>query len=137
MSKDWKKDPFLSSIAKDILREKISGYTEKIKNDIKPTVEDIIDLTQSLAPETYKDIVDAFYEKEDKGSVNHPDHYGGEENPYEAIKIIEALSLDFHSGNALKYIIRAGKKDLTKEKEDLLKAIWYLNRRIENIEKGE
>ena len=25
-----------------------------------------------------------------KENINHPEHYGGEENPYEAIKIIEA-----------------------------------------------
>lgn len=41
--------------------------------------------------------------------VNHPAHYGGD-TTYEAIKVIEAWRLDFHLGNALKYICRAGKK---------------------------
>jgi len=42
--------------------------------------------------------------------VNHPQHYGGENNPYEVIKVIEALEMDFHIGNTFKYIVRAGKK---------------------------
>ena len=67
--------------------------------------------------------------------VNHPNHYGGENNPYEAIKVIEAWELDFCLGNAVKYISRAGKKDASKELEDLNKANWYINRRIEQIKK--
>lgn len=66
-----------------------------------------------------------------KEAVNHPQHYGGKNNPYEAIKIIEACDLDFHTGNAVKYILRAGKKDPTKEIEDLQKAIWYLQRKVD------
>jgi hypothetical protein len=63
-------------------------------------------------------------------SVNNPEHYGGKQNTYEAIKVIEAWELNFHLGNVVKYISRAGKKDLTKTKEDLLKAKWYLERYI-------
>lgn len=65
--------------------------------------------------------------------VNHPDHYGGEDNPYETIKVIEAWDLDFCLGNAVKYISRAGKKD--DEITDLKKAEWYIKRRIEQLEK--
>lgn len=61
--------------------------------------------------------------------VNHPNHYGGEENPYEAIKVIEAWELNFHLGNAVKYISRAGKKGGAKQ--DLQKAVWYLQREID------
>ena len=68
-----------------------------------------------------------------KEMVNHPTHYGGENNVYEAIKVIEAWDLDFCLGNAVKYISRAGKKDPAKELEDLNKAVWYLNRRIQQI----
>lgn len=60
--------------------------------------------------------------------VNHPAHYGGEGNPYEAIKVIEAWELDFALGNAVKYISRAGKKGSARE--DLQKARWYLERAI-------
>jgi hypothetical protein len=65
--------------------------------------------------------------------VNHPQHYGGEDNPYEAIKVIEAWDLDFHLGNTIKYISRAGKKGCDKEFQDLNKALWYLKRRIQKI----
>lgn len=59
--------------------------------------------------------------------VDHPAHYGGEDNPYEIIKIIEALGLGFHLGNVLKYIGRPDKGDYL---EDLKKARWYLDRKI-------
>ncbi|MCG8381796.1 MAG: DUF3310 domain-containing protein [Gammaproteobacteria bacterium] len=45
-----------------------------------------------------------------KEHVNHPDHYGGETNPYEAIKVIESWGLSFCLGNTVKYISRAGKR---------------------------
>lgn len=67
--------------------------------------------------------------------VNHPKHYGGEDNPYEAIKVIEAWELDFCLGNAVKYLARAGKKDKAKHTEDLKKAVWYINRRIQQLDK--
>lgn len=70
-----------------------------------------------------------------KEAVNHPEHYGGGSNPYEAIKVIEAWNLDFCLGNTVKYISRAGKKDPAKELEDLNKALWYLQRRIQQISK--
>lgn len=61
--------------------------------------------------------------------VNHPAHYGGADNPYEAIKVIEAWGLGFCLGNTVKYISRAGKKG--SKIEDLRKAAWYLAREIE------
>lgn len=64
-------------------------------------------------------------------TVNHPLHYGGEDNPYEAIKVIEAWQLGFNLGNCIKYICRAGKKENIVE--DLKKAAWYLNREIERL----
>ena len=65
-----------------------------------------------------------------KEKVDHPDHYGGENNPYEGIKIIEAWGLDFHLGNVVKYISRAGKKS-ENVLEDMQKAKWYLDRWLE------
>ena len=65
--------------------------------------------------------------------VNHPTHYGGEENPYEAIKVIDAWDLGFSLGNAVKYISRAGKKNKEKEIEDLEKAVWYIQHHIKTL----
>jgi hypothetical protein len=72
---------------------------------------------------------------ENKEMVNHPQHYGGENNVYEAIKVIDAWGLDndFYLGNAVKYLSRAGKKDDTVQ--DLKKAIWYIEKKIEKLEK--
>lgn len=67
-----------------------------------------------------------------KEAVDHPVYYGGEENPYEAIKVIEAWDLNFSLGNVLKYVSRAGKKS-DNTVEDLKKAVWYLNREIERL----
>jgi len=67
--------------------------------------------------------------------VNHPDHYGGETNVYEAIKVIDAWGLDFCLGNTVKYISRAGKKESDKELQDLKKALWYLQHKIDTLEK--
>ena len=63
--------------------------------------------------------------------VDHPAHYGGADNTYEAIKVIEAWELGFNLGNVIKYISRAGKKG--SKLEDLKKAQWYLNREIEKL----
>jgi hypothetical protein len=70
-----------------------------------------------------------------KEMVNHPDHYGGETNVYEAIKVIDAWGLDFCLGNTVKYISRAGKKESDKELQDLKKALWYLQHKIDTLEK--
>ena len=68
-------------------------------------------------------------------AVNHPPHYGGADDPYEAIKVIEAWGLGFHLGNTVKYISRAGKKSGQSLLQDLRKARWYLDRWIQRLEK--
>ena len=65
--------------------------------------------------------------------VNHPSHYT--DGKIEVIEFIEDKNLNYHKGNAIKYICRAGKKDPQKEIEDLQKAIWYINREIKNIKR--
>lgn len=70
-----------------------------------------------------------------KEAVRHPPHYGGGDNPYEVIKVIDAWGLDFCLGNTAKYIARAGKKTSDLELQDLKKAKWYLDHKIEMLEK--
>jgi len=129
-----KDDSLLGKVAKDLIKEKVSGYISK---DVKPAVEELVELTQVLSPNGYKDVIKNFTTKAGSEMVDHPSHYGGESNPYEAIKVIEAWDLDFLLGNSIKYISRAGKKDPGKEIEDLEKAVWYIQRKIENIKKGD
>lgn len=64
-------------------------------------------------------------------NINHPEHYksGG----MEAIDVIEAFSLGFHLGNAVKYILRAGRKTAD-ARDDIKKAVWYLDRYYETQE---
>lgn len=71
--------------------------------------------------------------------VDHPQHYGGAENPYEVVKIAEATGLDkdAYLFNVLKYIVRSGKKDDNPPIQDLKKALWYLERRIQTMEIGK
>jgi len=67
--------------------------------------------------------------------VNHPSHYTSHPSGIECITITRHH--DFCTGNAIKYLWRAGLKDDSpaKEIEDLKKAIWYLNDRIQQLEK--
>ena len=67
---------------------------------------------------------DSAFEKK----VDHPSHYNT--GKIEVIDFIEDQNLNFNLGNAVKYISRAGKKDPKKFREDLEKAIWYLNREL-------
>lgn len=62
--------------------------------------------------------------------VNHPSHYIGCSG-LESIDVIEAFNLNFRLGNAVKYILRCGKKD--DPKQELRKAIWYLEREIQKL----
>lgn len=71
---------------------------------------------------------------EDK--VNHPSHYTWLKDKC-GIEVIDITRhLDFDLGNAIKYILRSGKKteqgydDIEKEIEDLQKAIFYINDKI-------
>jgi len=66
-------------------------------------------------------------------AVNHPAHYT--DGKIEVIDFIEDKKFGYHLGNAIKYISRAGKKDVNKTKEDLEKAIWYINRHIKSLSK--
>ena len=65
-----------------------------------------------------------------KEQVNHPKHYNSHPAGIECIDIIRHYTCDI--ANALKYLMRAGKKqkmgmeDAEKEIEDLKKALWYI-----------
>ena len=63
--------------------------------------------------------------------VNHPSHYN--KGNIEVIDAIEDWGLGFNDGNAVKYIARHSHK--VNPKEDIKKAIWYLNRHLQMLEK--
>jgi hypothetical protein len=64
--------------------------------------------------------------------INKPEHYT--HSHVETIDAIEAWKLDFHLGNVVKYVSRAGRKG--SRIEDLRKASWYLNRAIKKLEES-
>lgn len=72
---------------------------------------------------------------------NHASYYGGQDNPYEAIKVINAWAdknkwdgkQGFTYGMVLKYLSRAGQKDGNSEKQDIQKCINYLQMRLESL----
>ena len=67
-------------------------------------------------------------------NLDRPKYYGGAGNTYEVFNVLEAWGLDkdFYLGNVMKYLARAGKKTSNK-KEDLQKALVYLQRRIDKL----
>ena len=67
-------------------------------------------------------------------AVRHPAHYTT--GKIECIDFITDKKLNFCRGNAVKYIVRAGLKDPSKEVEDLEKAVFYLEREIEDLKGG-
>ena len=81
-----------------------------------------------------------FIETDDQ--INHPSHYTWIKDKV-GIEVIDITRhLDFDLGNAIKYILRAGKKPINKSNsnlnvaaiQDLKKAIWYINDKIKMIE---
>lgn len=85
-------------------------------------------MTKNAKPANAKKALDGATDR----LVNHPPHYRGAGDPYETIKVIEAWKLNFHLGNAVKYISRCDLKG--NRLEDLKKAAWYLQREIERSE---
>ncbi len=57
----------------------------------------------------------------------HPNHYKTQ-NGKQVIDFIEKYCIDFSLGNAVKYLMRAGKKQNETFYDDINKAIWYINR---------
>jgi hypothetical protein len=69
--------------------------------------------------------------------VNHPPHYTWLKDVC-GIEVIDITRhMDFNLGNAIKYILRSGKKNSDKTIEDLEKAVFYLNDEIIKLKKHE
>lgn len=67
-------------------------------------------------------------------TLSRPAHYGGEDNPFEAIKIIHHYNLNFNLGNIIKYTLRCGKKDeAIKELEKIKQYADFEIQRLNNI----
>lgn len=89
-----------------------------------------------------KEYFTSTFEAPSDDRVNHPSHYTWLKEKC-GIEVIDITRwLDFDTGNAVKYLLRAGYKSeegmTNKEKtiQDLQKAVWYINDRIKMIEDG-
>ena len=92
---------------------------------------------EDITKETYNRI------KEDE-NVSHPSHYTWLKDKC-GIEVIDITRhLDFDLGNAIKYILRAGRKPIINENlsddflraaiQDLKKALFYINDKIDMLE---
>jgi hypothetical protein len=63
--------------------------------------------------------------------VNKPKHY--QYSPIQPVDVVNAWDLDFYLGNVIKYISRFNHKG--NPLEDIKKARWYLDKKIEEMEK--
>ena len=94
----------------------------------------------SICAHTMKEFQDYKYDNQPNpkkdDSVHNPAHYCGGRK-YQPWDVITDWDLDFLLGNALKYIARAGHKQQAgmtmkqSEEQDLMKAIEYLQKRLE------
>ena len=73
------------------------------------------------------------YEKSRDPAVDHPSYYSA--GGIEVLDVISAFGLNFNTGNAIKYVCRSGHKPGADRITDLRKAVFYLNREIEDAEK--
>ena len=131
------------SITQTELADKVNKSLRTIQKyetgEIFPSIANIRAIAEVLEVDPYKDILDDAQPIEAiepvKEAINHPSHYNM--GKYEAIEVIEDWNLNFNLGNVIKYISRAGHKDKDKTIEDLKKSLWYLDREIQRLEKGE
>lgn len=71
--------------------------------------------------------------------INHPSHYtSGPRHSLcgEVVEVIDITEpLNFNRGNAVKYLLRAGKKGGPQQEiEDLKKCAWYAQREAKRLE---
>lgn len=78
-------------------------------------------------------VPELYSSEEKRDPVDHPPHYNSHPSGVECIDVIEWFTLNV--GNCIKYLWRAGLKDVSPEIEDLKKARWYIDREISRLEK--
>ena len=112
-----------------IARDRVGCFNDNVPEEQINEHYSILFGNEESAPEYPEDSVEPATDP-----VNRPAHYT--DGKIEVIDYIEDKKLGFCLGNAIKYISRAGKKDPSKEIEDLKKAKWYIERRIKELEEA-
>lgn len=99
--------------------------SEPIQKNIRGDLEAIVENRLRKYQEEKK-------EEKNPEKVNHPEHYNQKVPGIECIDVVE--NFGFNLGNVIKYIWREEDKDSL---IDLKKAMWYLEREINNREDEE
>ena len=114
-------NPHVPDLFKELYKKSYEAFEvdrEDLKSSFKCT-----ECKRNVSTKNYsEDCTTCFHRQK----VDHPDHYQG--NRFEVIDIIEDFDLGFNLGNAIKYILRASKKECFET--DLKKAIWYIQREL-------
>ena len=87
---------------------------------------------KAMLDNEFLDFTDSKYKPTKQDAINHPSYYT--DGKIEVSDFIADKNLNFFRGNVVKYVARAGKKDSSKEVEDLKKAAWYIGREIERVD---
>jgi predicted glycosyltransferase involved in capsule biosynthesis len=67
--------------------------------------------------------------------INCPKHNDMDEDQYKVIDVIESWGLDFHLGNVMNHILQSSNKENNEQLEHLKKSLWFLDRKIQVLEK--
>lgn len=103
-------------------RQKLESFLQNEKMKWKPSMGEDLEFKLNIDKEN--------------DNVNHPSHYTWLKKLC-GIEVLDITRhLDFNTGNAVKYLLRAGRKDPKKTIEDLEKAIFYIKDKI-NMLKNE
>ncbi|CAL7900072.1 hypothetical protein A2U07_08795 [Fusobacterium necrophorum subsp. funduliforme] len=123
----------LLSVTQPFLSMLESGKIKAESENLKKKIEDLLEIQEepTLDGKTAKEVLEAIVEKEEQreDTIHSPSHYKIKGCKFESIHLltntIEALpgNLAFYVGNAIKYLIRAEKKN---GREDYEKAKVYL-----------
>jgi len=132
---DFYLDDHNFTVPAEITSDKFENDKPAVMEKATTNVKTIAELAKEVPTKNYPSYLDCPKPKHalsKADAVNHPKHYTDTPFGLEVIEITDKY--DFSVGNALKYILRAGKKG--DAVEDLEKAVWYLNHKIELMKKN-
>lgn len=112
----------------------VLGYPTTI-NEAKNSAKVVGETIEEVAKNIEETMKVAYGENKLPINVIKPRHY--QAGNFDVITFCQKHNLSFDVGNIIKYVTRAGKKEGNSELQDLNKAMEYLKRRIEFVEKGK
>lgn len=102
------------------------GYNKYVNRNIYIQRPDTIEIKEWIDEDAFDEWDKEQYMKQ-TDNINSPKHYTA--GKYEVIEVIEDWDLNFRLANTVKYIARHKHKG--KPLEDLEKALWYLQREVD------